>query len=253
MRLFPLLALLCGLLTLGARHAAAQTYTGELAEGDARLNSGEYVDWYIAEVSVGDTLVIDMLSLSNLNPYLLLRGPNSQDRDNDDAATGDTRRSHIEYVVTAGGTFQVGATSYEPGEVGAYTVSIDVLGGSGGAEPESTLFVPDFRLVIGSVWWNRAWHEAQEVHGVGPCPELREELGAAYQAVLAEVRATAGDASPDEVLREAARLAPRVVTEEGALPSGECVAVGHYADDRVYTAAFVEWNAFFDGFRWLGH
>ncbi|HLA62894.1 MAG TPA: PPC domain-containing protein, partial [Rhodothermales bacterium] len=120
MRPLPLLVVLCALLMPGAYHVAAQTFTGALEQGDAQLNSGEYVDWYTAEASVGDTLVIDMLSLSNLNPYLLLRGPNSQDRDNDDAATGDTRRSHIEYVVTAGGTFQVGATSYEPGEVGAY-------------------------------------------------------------------------------------------------------------------------------------
>jgi len=110
-------------------------YNGALAEGDAQLNSGEFVDWYTVSAEPGQTITIDMASASNLDPYLLLRGPNGQDRDNDDATPGDTEHSRVEHVVTAGGggTFQVGATSFQPGETGAYTVAITV--GAGGAAP----------------------------------------------------------------------------------------------------------------------
>ena len=119
-------ALAAGLLL--AAPAAAQTYTGKLDAGDDRLTSGEYVDWYTVRAAPGQTLVIEMESTSDLDPYLLLRGPDGQDYDNDDAEPGDLVHSRIEFVVLTEGAFQVGATSYEPGETGTYRVAVEVTG-----------------------------------------------------------------------------------------------------------------------------
>ena len=107
-----------------AAPAAAQTYRGALGSGDDQIESGEYVDWYEVEAQVGETLVIEMASTSNLDPYLMLLGPGGVQRDNDDVSEGDVRHSYIEHTVTGDGTFQVGATSYQPGETGSYTLTI---------------------------------------------------------------------------------------------------------------------------------
>jgi len=129
-------AFLLGLLGLTlAGPATAQTYRGTLSGTDNQLESGEFVDWYTIVAQEGETLLIVMESTSEFDPYLLLRGPNEQNRDNDDAEAGDLVHSRIEHTVTAGGTFQVGATSYVPGETGSYALTIQVTTAGGAYVP----------------------------------------------------------------------------------------------------------------------
>jgi len=113
-----------GLALALAAPAVAQTYGGSLSEGDNQLESGEYVDWYEVEAQPGEVIAVEMESTSDLDPYLILLGPGDVQRDNDDATEGDTRHSYVEHTVTEGGVFQVGATSYQPGETGSYTLTI---------------------------------------------------------------------------------------------------------------------------------
>ena len=114
------------LLALGAfaLPVAAQSYTGTLEAGDEQLISGEYVDWYTVEAQVGQAVVVEMTSTSELDPYILLQGPAEQQAENDDAAPGDLVHSRVVHEVTQGGTFRVGATSFQPGETGTYSLEV---------------------------------------------------------------------------------------------------------------------------------
>lgn len=102
--------------------AAAQDFEGTLQPGDSTLVSGEYADTYLVTVSAGETITVDMRS-GEFDPYLILRSPAGEQWDNDDYE-GDLSHSRIELKTTIGGTWEVTATSYSPGDRGAYTIDI---------------------------------------------------------------------------------------------------------------------------------
>ncbi|MEZ4421844.1 MAG: caspase family protein [Gemmatimonadota bacterium] len=103
--------------------------SGTLRAGDARLESGEFVDRFEIEAAPGDTLVADLTS-SEFDPYLYVRSPSGQQTDNDDWE-GDATHARIELPVDEAGTWTVAATSFQPGESGAYRVRISVRAGAG--------------------------------------------------------------------------------------------------------------------------
>ena len=93
---------------------------GRLDEDDATLESGEYSDTYTFEAQAGEAVILD-LHASEFDPYLIVRTPTGEQFDNDDY-NDDTTRSSVKISVTETGTHIVRVTSYEAGEVGAYTL-----------------------------------------------------------------------------------------------------------------------------------
>lgn len=112
-----------GVLAGGAEtFAAGQTMNGELAQGDAQLQSGEFVDNFQFQGQAGQRVVIDMRSTA-FDPYLILLAPSGAQEDNDDASPTD-RNARIETTLAESGQYRIGATSYQPGERGPYVVTL---------------------------------------------------------------------------------------------------------------------------------
>lgn len=115
----------------GARPAAGggpatHNYQGRLEGDDERLDSKEYYDAYDFYGMTGDAVVIDLFS-SEFDPYLILLAPSGNDTQNDDYE-GSTTHSRIEMTLDETGEWTAVATSYDPGETGAYQLSITTTG-----------------------------------------------------------------------------------------------------------------------------
>ncbi|MGD9967788.1 MAG: pre-peptidase C-terminal domain-containing protein [Hyphomonadaceae bacterium] len=107
----------------GENFAAGQTMNGELAQGDTQLRSGEFIDTYNFQGTAGQRVVIDMRS-TQVDPYLILLAPSGAQEDNDDIAPGSDTNARIETTLAETGQYRIGATSYQPGESGAYVVTL---------------------------------------------------------------------------------------------------------------------------------
>ena len=103
---------------------------GELRSGDARLNSGEFVDSYEFQGRAGEQVSLRLQS-SDFDAYLMVSGPGDFSQENDDGQDGDTG-SALNLRLPASGTYRVMATSFEPGESGRYT--LDFSGGGRGGQ-----------------------------------------------------------------------------------------------------------------------
>lgn len=99
-----------------------QTMQGELAQGDATLRSGEFVDTYRFAGEAGQRVSIEMQSTA-FDAYLMLVAPSGAQEDNDDGVQGQPN-ARLETVLTESGQYAIAATSYRPGETGAYTVTL---------------------------------------------------------------------------------------------------------------------------------
>lgn len=110
-----------------------QTVQGRLQAGDATLDSGEFIDRYGFQARRGD-IYEATLSGSGLDPYLLVRGPGglSEDNDDDPGARG-SRDSRIRFTIPADGEVTLGATTYESGETGSYTLRLRAVSGGAAA------------------------------------------------------------------------------------------------------------------------
>ena len=106
----------------GQTFAAGQTMNGELAAGDTTLQTGEFIDNFNFQGQAGQRVTIDMRSTA-IDPYLILLAPSGAQEDNDDASSTD-RNARIETTLTETGNYRIGATSYQPGESGAYVVTL---------------------------------------------------------------------------------------------------------------------------------
>ena len=96
--------------------------SGELAKGDETLDSGEYVDLYTFDGTAGERVVLDLRSV-HFDTYLIVLTPSEETQFNDDFE-GDMNRSLLNLELTESGSFTVGVTSYEAGEMGAYDLHI---------------------------------------------------------------------------------------------------------------------------------
>jgi len=101
-----------------------QSETGELGGGDEQLESGEYVDTYEVRGRKGQTIVLDLRS-EEFDPYLLVIAPNGDQFENDDFR-GSFSHSHLTIVLEQSGTYEVGVTTFEPGEGGSYELEMDL-------------------------------------------------------------------------------------------------------------------------------
>ncbi len=118
----------------GGAAVAAQTRQGTLAQGDQRLNSGEFVDRLTFNWPVGAQIRLRLES-SQFDPYVIVRAPSGSQQDNDDASPSD-RNSQLDYTVREAGQHTVMVTSYRPNETGAYSLTIGA--GSGGPQANPT-------------------------------------------------------------------------------------------------------------------
>lgn len=100
-----------------------QTINGELAQGDATLNTGEFMDTYSIQLQPGQMVTADVVSTSALDPYVIIRSPGGQQADNDDF-NGDRRRAQAQYRADTPGAYTVVVTSYQSGETGSYTLTM---------------------------------------------------------------------------------------------------------------------------------
>ncbi|KPF81083.1 hypothetical protein IP78_05985 [Brevundimonas sp. AAP58] len=103
---------------------------GELARGDDRLGSGEFVDIYEIQGRAGETLRATMRS-DDFDTYLMIRGPGGFSEDNDDA---DGTNSALDVRLPSNGTYWLSATSYQAGESGRYVLRLDAAGAGGQAQ-----------------------------------------------------------------------------------------------------------------------
>lgn len=105
-----------GQLTVGS------TVNGRLRRNDEQLGSGEFLERYMFSGNEGDGVTISMTS-SDMDTYLILRGPNGFALDNDDI--GSSTNSQIETTLPSAGVYTILATTYAPNTTGSYTLSLE--------------------------------------------------------------------------------------------------------------------------------
>ena len=118
------------LFVLLAASASGQTYSGQLAEGDGRLNSGEFSDEYTLTAERGE-VVRAVVTSQAFDTYVILKTAAGQQAEDDDCTGGETSRSCAQLVVEEAGEVRVLVTSFQPGETGAYRVEIAVAPSAG--------------------------------------------------------------------------------------------------------------------------
>lgn len=99
-----------------------ESRSGSLEAGDDELPAGEYVDRYAFRAEAGTPLEI-VLASSELDTYLRLVMPDGSVLENDDD-WDDASRSRLELTLPQSGGYELGATSYSPGEEGTYRLEL---------------------------------------------------------------------------------------------------------------------------------
>ncbi len=104
--------------------AYSESFSGQLRQGDQRLQEGQYYDVYEINLSKGQEVTFE-LSSSEFDTYLVVTGPNQEVYFNDDAEENvDGYVSTLTLPITQTGTYLVGVSSYAEGETGSYNVGI---------------------------------------------------------------------------------------------------------------------------------
>lgn len=109
-------------------YTVGTTVNASLASYDCALESGEYVDFYGTTLANAQALSFNLTS-STVDTWLEMYDPTgfplAFNDDRDDATTNSTIR-----VFAPSGNYFLGATSYDPGELGNYTLSSTGFGGN---------------------------------------------------------------------------------------------------------------------------
>lgn len=113
-----------GRVALRADAANARLHLGRLEKGDERLRSGEFADGYTFSGTAGERAVVDLRS-DDFDPYVFVRTPSGEQFDNDDF-DGDASHSRLTLDLVDSGEYRVTVTSYDKGETGSYTLTIDI-------------------------------------------------------------------------------------------------------------------------------
>ena len=103
----------------GTSLAPGQSVTGEISPNDAQRQSGKYEDVYVVQGRRGARIDL-RLSSDDFDPYLLVTGPEGFSLSNDDEAGGGSVNSRLVLEFPADGAYRVAATTFRPGETGAY-------------------------------------------------------------------------------------------------------------------------------------
>ncbi len=97
---------------------------GKLERGDRTLDDGEYCDFFTFEGTAG-ALAVVMLRTNDFDPYLIVRGPDGEQIENDDYE-GNANRSVVTFPMQQSGTYTIGVTSYAAKEIGSYSVLFEI-------------------------------------------------------------------------------------------------------------------------------
>ena len=108
----------------GPSVAAGRVITGELAQGDAQLKTGEFVDTYPFDGTAGQQLEIRLTS-DAFDTYVAITGPGDYNQYNDDDVQSGSKNSRLVATLPANGQYVVHVTSYQAGESGAYRLEIN--------------------------------------------------------------------------------------------------------------------------------
>ncbi len=103
--------------------AQSQTINGQLSSGDQQLSDGEYYDTLTFTANAGDRISIAMES-TEVDAYLVVRGPGDFSEDNDDADENSTNAG-VSFTAPATGQYRVLATSYEGEDTGSYRLTLN--------------------------------------------------------------------------------------------------------------------------------
>lgn len=106
----------------GSAGGGSEVLTGDLADGDETLDSGEWVDAHRIPVSAGEQLTIDMQA-TGFDPYLIVQNTDQEQIDNDDYE-GDATRSLVSLVAAGDGEILIAPTTFAPNTGGAYQIRI---------------------------------------------------------------------------------------------------------------------------------
>jgi hypothetical protein len=109
---------------------------GNLSAGDSHLRDRELADVYTFAAEAGQVISLLMTS-GAFDPYLILRGPDGSQVENDDLTAGDHNSSGLEMTLTVPGEYTVYATSYAAERVGSYTLVLRGSPSAGAAAEES--------------------------------------------------------------------------------------------------------------------
>lgn len=107
---------------------------GRLAQGDEALDSGEFTDRWTLRGTAGRRYVAT-LSATDFDPYLMVRGDNLSEDNDDDPSGRGSRNSRIDFIMPPDGEVQVVATSYAARETGGYDLIVEEIGGGGTSGP----------------------------------------------------------------------------------------------------------------------
>lgn len=98
-----------------------QRVTGALAQGDQALLTTELTDVYALDLSPGASVSVELAS-DAFDAYLVAIGPTGLRVENDDS--GGTRNASLELEASQQGRYLLFASSYRPGETGAYELKV---------------------------------------------------------------------------------------------------------------------------------
>lgn len=194
--------------------AQGDVQNGALAAGDATLPTGELADRYTRTFEAGAPVRIRLTS-SAIDPYLIVTTPSGRQIDNDDA-NATTRDSLVELPAAEAGTYRITATSYQPGETGAYALrfergtAIPRADGGEGAGQGGRVFglfagITDYPPGVGDLpeCANDAVKLAEALRDEGLLDASRQVLLTDAQATTTNVRSAmqrfAGEVGPDDV------------------------------------------------------
>jgi hypothetical protein len=108
----------------GARDIyAGETLRGELARGDQIADDGAYVELFQFSGEAGRSYVVDLVA-DSFDAYLRVSGPGGLDNRDDDG--GEDTNSRLTFIMPASGRVQISATSFEEGESGGYSISVQL-------------------------------------------------------------------------------------------------------------------------------
>jgi len=108
----------------GTSSTADEVQQGALAATDAQYE-GHFYDEYTVQIESGETVDLYLAS-DDFDPVLVVLGPGRYFGQNDDDETGEDgeRNSHLIIHNAVGGAYTVRTTSFTPGSVGGYELSI---------------------------------------------------------------------------------------------------------------------------------
>ena len=160
----------------------AERWSGALDSSDSTISSGEYADIISVEGRAGERWVVDLRS-SEFDPFLIVRSPEGNQEQNDDFE-GARDRSLLDMTLTESGTYMLVPTTYRPGEVGRYDLTLRRItdGADGGvvagSQPRTgRLEAGDEQLSGGE------WYDTYEFVGI-PGQPLRARLTGDFDTYL---------------------------------------------------------------------